>query len=227
MTTAGGSPGRMDGAPDGVILIGDDGGDFQRRHAQSRLEQRFGPLLLQSLDRCFDLTFVERDHDIAFRIDALGDFQPEVQRDQRSVLALEIEQLGPLASAELDDVAKTPRRDEGAARAFPFQRRVGPARRAVHEPDDGSQIDLRRVEPVDEAGGLVPGVEGTLLIMTAPASSTTIVSVKVPPTSTPTCKAPEAGRRRTDSCTGLSLCENIFTPRMLTEWRMLSRLSKP
>ena len=107
--------------------------------------------------------------------------------DQRHEAALQAVRLRPGAAAELEHVAKAARRDQADPRDLALEHRVGRRRRAVDDRLERARRRRRRRRA--RRGRRTPGCRPSSApwrcFTSALASSTTIRSVKVPPTSMP------------------------------------------
>ena len=124
--------------------VGVDEGDRDRRHA-ARAQ---GPPGLRDLRR------IDRQQDRAVGARALVHLDPEIAVHHRHEVAPEAPGAGPVTPAHLQHVAEAARGDQADAGTFPFQKRIGADRRAVHHRGEAADT-AHRVQAVEEAGRLV------------------------------------------------------------------------
>ena len=99
-------------------------------------DERFAPRLDEAADRGANLALVERLAHGARSLDALGDFQPQIARDDGNEDARHAVGMRPRAAAELDHVAEAARCDHPRLRQPPFQHGIGRGRRAMDDEVD-------------------------------------------------------------------------------------------
>ena len=126
------------------VRVGVDEHDRQRFGALGEERPRRGPHLLR----------IDLGADLAAREGALADLESQVAIHDRGEIAPQTPGVAPVAPAHLDDVAKTPRRDQADAGALALEERIGADRRAVH--DRGERRDLSSgAQPFQEPARLV------------------------------------------------------------------------
>jgi hypothetical protein len=119
----------------------------QKRHCD-RLE--FG--LPDGRDDAINLAFVERRDDRALRIDALGDLEAPAARHQNGRRVLkQVVEVGPRRAAQLEQIAKAPRRDESRLRALLFEQRVGDDRCRMRQQRHLGGTDGMTLQPLAQA----------------------------------------------------------------------------
>ncbi len=93
---------------------------------------RFDAQRREGRDQLAHLILVERRQHRALGVDALGDFEGQLARNQRlRPVKEQVERLDPVAASDRIDVAKAARRDQGGAGALTFQHGVDRDRRSV------------------------------------------------------------------------------------------------
>src|SRR5262249_8881082 len=112
-------------------------------------DERLDAILPKSCRRPTYAVVIKRDEDVTLGVDTLGHLQTVLARDQWLERASQAVRVWPGTPAELEAVAKAPRRDQPADRAFALKECVRPDRRAVD--DDNQSIrrapgELQRVE---------------------------------------------------------------------------------
>src|SRR5262249_3567436 len=94
---------------------------------------------------------------IALSIHPRTDLETEIARDERrQALVEQVEGVGPVATAELEDVTKSPCGDQRRLRAASFQGRVDGGGGAVLDEGGVRQVDRGVVERLEDGGRNVP-----------------------------------------------------------------------
>ena len=114
------------------------------------------PALPERARRLTHLLLVEREHDLAVGVDALGHLEAQLPRDERLEGALQAVRGRAGAAPELQHVAEAARGDQPGPGALALEQRVGRRRRAVDERLDLAGRDASFGERREHALRLVP-----------------------------------------------------------------------
>ena len=119
--------------------------------------QCLGAALTQATHFLPHRRFVERRHDAASGIDALGHLGPQFARDECLKAPGHAIGIGARAAAELEHVAKPGRGYQPAARSLAFEDGVGGNRGAVDQRGHRGEISFEFGQASNEADRLILG----------------------------------------------------------------------
>ena len=113
---------------------------------------RLDPLAAKALDDGRDFGEFDRGENLALVADPLGDLAAQISRHERTRLGEgEIEQIGPIAACDLEDVTEALGRDQRGLRALTGQERVDDDGGPVSKKGEGLGRDPRLAEGIEDA----------------------------------------------------------------------------
>lgn len=120
---------------------------------------RLDPLGLEEGDRLLDVPLAQGRQHAAVEGDPFGHLPAQVARDEGAGLGKhEVEEVGPVAARDLENVAEPLRRQQGGLRALALGERVDDRRGAVDERLDAPGVDAALFDDVDDPSSKLGGV---------------------------------------------------------------------